>query len=178
VLWGQAVLVELEVSKEHVGDAEILFVNWLSLQNPKAKFSNKRPKLPGQVTPGLGLAQEAALLLSLMAERLKLSGVAFRPSWFHMAYAGRKTSRFVDPQRQGRFEALVRDLASLSLLEATHAVAESRVRLNGVPYTWEPDLMVRWLNPEQHRSDDEEVAKARAHCSFSVDSPQTDVKPP
>ncbi len=49
----------------------------------------------------------------LMAERLKLAGVAFRPMWYHLAMQSRARFRFVDPLRQGRFEALVRDLAHL-----------------------------------------------------------------
>src|SRR6185436_3277465 len=75
-----AVLIELEVAKKVVAGAELLFVNWLSLRNPRAHFSQKRPQLPGQEVPGLGLAQEANQLLALMAERLGLAGVAFRPS--------------------------------------------------------------------------------------------------
>lgn len=71
--------------------------------------------------------------------------MAFRPAWFHMAYAARHRFRFVDPARQGRFEALVRDLESLPLIERTEAVAEGRVRLDGAPYTWEGDELVCWL---------------------------------
>src|SRR5262249_18731904 len=150
-----------EVERKELDGSEVLFVNWLSLRNPHAHFSQKRPKLPGQDVPGLGLAQEAAALLALMAERLQLHGVAFRPSWYHMAYAARHGSRFVDAKRQGRFEALVRDLREVSLLEATRAVAEGRVKLNGEPYAWEADPMVRWLKAEGHPLDAAEVAAER-----------------
>jgi acetoin utilization deacetylase AcuC-like enzyme len=161
---GDAVLVEAQVEKKN----ELLFVNWLSLRNPRAHFSEKRPQLPGQEVPGLGLAAEATALLSIMAERLRLDGVAFRPSWFHMAYAARHGARFVDAKRQGRFEALVRDLRALPLLDATRAVAEGRVRLDGKPYAWEADPMVRWLRPEAHASDPAEVAAERERCHFTT----------
>jgi hypothetical protein len=58
--------------------------------------------------------------------------------------------RFVDPARQARFEALVRDLAPLPLREATRATADGRVRLNGTPYIWEADLMIHWLDNRSH----------------------------
>lgn len=162
------VLVELEVERRRVGDAMFLFVNWLSLRNPRARFSELRPKLPGQEVPGLGLAKEMTQLLTLMAGRLLLEGVAFRPSWFHMAWAARQSARFVEPARQGRFEALCRDLRQVPLLEATRAVAEGRVLLNGKPYAWEAEEMVRWLKPPEDEADREAIAASRESSHFSI----------
>jgi hypothetical protein len=162
------VLVELEVERKTIAGNELLFVNWLSLRNPHVQFSKTRPQLPGQQVPGLGLADEATRLLKLIAERLGLSGVAFRPSWFHMAYAARHGSGFLDPQRQGRFEALLRDLKPLTLLDATRAVAEGRVRLNGEPYAWEADPMVQWLRPDAHPGDAAAIAAERERSRFTV----------
>ncbi|MHB8873064.1 MAG: arginase family protein, partial [Myxococcaceae bacterium] len=112
-------LVEMVVERKAVDGGTFLFVNWLSLRNPRAKFSSVRPQLPGQEVPGLGLARETAEMLALIAKRLVLDGVAFRPAWYHMAYAARYRFRFVDSGRQGRFEALMRDLKEVPLLEAT-----------------------------------------------------------
>ncbi len=162
-------LIELEAAVERIREVSVLFVNWMSLRNPRAVFSTGRPKLPGQEVPGLGLAREMTLLLGLIAKRLQLDGVAFRPSWFHMAYAARDTSRFIDPGRQGRFEALLRDLAPVPLLEATRAVSEGRVRLNGQPYEWEPEEMVRWNDPERAEADRELVVAERERCRFTVE---------
>lgn len=164
----KVVLVELEVERRRVGEGTFLFVNWLSLRNPRAKFSALRPQLPGQEVPGLGLAKEMSQLLALMAQRLMLDGVAFRPSWFHMAWAARHDARFVDSRRQGRFEALCRDLRSVPLLEATRAVSEGRARLNGEPYAWEPDEMVRWLKPPDDEADREAIRAERERCRFSL----------
>ena len=161
-------LVELEVERRSLGGGSFLFVNWLSLRNPRARFSPQRPQLPGQEVPGLGIAREMSAMLGLMARRLVLDGVAFRPSWYHMAFAARHTARFVTPARQGRFEALVRDLSHLPLLEATHAVAEGRVRLNAEVYRWEPEEMIQWLNPANNPADEAEVAGERERCRFSV----------
>ena len=107
-------------------------------------------------------------LLTLIATRLVLDGVAFRPSWFHMAWAARHGARFVDSKRQGRFEALCRDLREVPLLEATRAVAEGKVLLNGAPYAWEADEMVRWLNPLHDEADRAAIAAEREGSHFTL----------
>jgi acetoin utilization deacetylase AcuC-like enzyme len=164
-------LVDLEVERRRLADGVYLFVNWLTLRNPRVQFSALRPKLPGQEVPGLGLAREMTQLLRLMAKRLVLDGVAFRPSWFHMAWAARHTARFVAADRQGRFEALMRDLATSSLLDATRAVADGRVLLNGRPYTWEPDEMVSRVRDDGDDADRAAVAAERDRCHFSLAPP-------
>ena len=126
------------------GGVPLLYVHWLTLRNPRAQFGDGRPRLPGQDVPGLGLAPEASELIGRIADRLGLAGVALRPAWYHVAYAVRSRFRFVEPARQGRFEALIRDLRGTSLREATARLAERRVALNGLPYDWEADLMVAW----------------------------------
>lgn len=162
------VIIELEVERRTLGTGTFLFVNWLSLRNPRAHFSKLRPQLPGQEVPGLGVAREMTQILTLMAKRLSLDGVAFRPSWFHMAWAARHGTRFVDPARQGRFEALVRDLREVPLLEATRALADGRVKLNGEPYCWEPDEMVRFRDEKDIPSDSAAVALERERCHFTL----------
>ncbi|MCA9596064.1 MAG: histone deacetylase [Myxococcales bacterium] len=159
-------LIEVVLEKRRVAEEDVLYVHWLTLRHPRGRFSDQRPRLPGQEEPGLGLAREAGQLLARTAERLGLAGIAFRPAWLHTAYAARYAMRFVDPGRQGRFEALLRDLASVPLKEATLAVAEGRVRLNGEPYTWEADEMVYWLAP--HDADAGAIAEARDAAKFEL----------
>src|SRR5262249_27914675 len=109
---GQA-LVETVFERRQIAGAQMLSVHWLALGNPGARVSAERPRLPGQDVPGLGLAREILELLLRMAQRLGLEGIAFRPAAYHLAFRGRETLRFVDPARQGRFEALVEALEEL-----------------------------------------------------------------
>ncbi|MCA1827885.1 MAG: histone deacetylase [Myxococcales bacterium] len=153
--------VLIEVVVERHGD--MLYVHWLALRHPRARFSAERPRLPGQDVPGLGLAREMSLLLMRMAVRLGLQGLALRPAAYHFAYAGRDRLHFLDPARQGRFEALVEALRGLPLVDATRAVMEGRVLLNGAPYTWEADEMVKWVEPRAEDRAAIEAEKARCH---------------
>ncbi|HEY3448162.1 MAG TPA: histone deacetylase [Myxococcales bacterium] len=158
--------VVLERKKKPTG-AEVLYIHWLTLRNPKAAFSERRPQLPGQELPGLGLARESEEMLARLARELGMAGVAYRPAWFHMAYAARYHFRYVDPERQGRFEAMLRDLKRYSLREVTLAFAQGRIRMNGQPYPWESEEMVYWLG--KHRREDRrtvEAERARAHFTL------------
>ncbi len=159
-------LIEAVLERRRIGRSEVLFVNWLTLRNPRSRFREGRPPLPGQDTPGLGLAKEATLLLSLIARRLGLHAVVFRPAWFHLARSGRSQYRFLDPERQGRFEALVRDMEGTPLADASKAVSEGRVLLDGKPYTWEATDFAHYLydppdDPEWTRRRDAERERAR-----------------
>ncbi|HEY6909919.1 MAG TPA: histone deacetylase [Myxococcales bacterium] len=159
-------LIEVVLERAEVAGARVLYVHWLTLRNPRAKFSPERPALPGQDVPGLGLAPEIEEMLLRMAARLGLEGLAFRPAAYHLAFAGRATLRFVDPARQGRFEALVELLSKMPLVEATRAVAEGRVLLDGKPWAWEAEEMVKWLQP---RPDDRPaIDAARAAARFTL----------
>ncbi len=160
-------LVEVILERRRIAERDVLFVHWLTLRDPLARFTDARPRLPGQDAPGLGLSRETTELLLVMARRLGLDGVGFRPSWFHTAFAARRCGRFVDPARQGRFEAQLRDLPAVPLLEATEAFASGRVRMDGRPYAWEPDEMVAWLT-EPPTADPDREAEGRRH-RFSID---------
>lgn len=144
----QHCLVEVVLERSTLAGRDVLYIHWLTLRNPRASFAEGRPRLPGQDVPGLGLAPEALALMAQVARRLGLAGVASRASSYHVAFAARRTYRFADAARQARFEALQRDLGAMPLAELTTAIDEGRVKMNGAPYRWEPDVMVHWLDGE------------------------------
>jgi acetoin utilization deacetylase AcuC-like enzyme len=159
-------LGETVVRLKEVEGRPVIFVHWLTLRHPAGTFGAARPRLPGQEVPGLGLSMEAVELLERAAKRIQAAGIAFRPSYFHTAWPSTERVRFVDDARQGRFEALLRDLGALPKYELTQALAEGRVRLNGGPYTWEPDDMVYWL--DKRAADEPGVDAERERVRFTV----------
>ena len=50
-------LIDLMASRKAIAGETYLFANWLSLRNPRASFSHRRPRLPGQEVPGLGYGE-------------------------------------------------------------------------------------------------------------------------
>jgi hypothetical protein len=169
-------LLENVVERRNVAGHDVLYIHWLTLRHPLAQFTEKKPQLPGQEVPGLGMAREMSELELRIAIRLGFSGIAFSPSWYHMAYAARSRFYFVDPRRQGRFLAMVRDLSKYSLLDVTLACANGRIRMNGEPYTWEASEMVYLLDkpvPE------DPMVQAEAECvTFTMAEDRTNASSP
>lgn len=159
-------LIDCVASRQFVGGAPQFFIEWLTLRHPVATFGPSRPQLPGQEVPGLGLLPEVAELLLRMAERLQLSGVAFRPTSYHLAVIASCRFHFVDSARQGRFEALRRDSAHLALGDVSRALGEDRVTLNGARYRWEADEMV--FSEAALPNDPDVVRSARDSAVFCV----------
>ena len=132
-LWGDArrrdLLMELRVrvDRHTVPDMAMLRIEWLLLQNPLARFTRERPRLPGQRFPGLGLLADVAALTVLVCDRLHLDGILFVPSHYHTASQGRRILRFLEPEHEGLVRALEAALAGLPLAAATQAVEHGRV---------------------------------------------------
>lgn len=156
-------LVETVLEIITLDEQRVLYVHWHT-QRDSARL--KRDALPGQEHPGLGLAQESRDLFGQMAIRLELEGVAFTPSYFHVAYLAREQSSFVELERQARFEAMLRDLKAHSMLDASRAVSEGRVELDGAPYAWEANPMVGWKDGP--RLDEKKIAAAAKRYRFTL----------
>jgi acetoin utilization deacetylase AcuC-like enzyme len=170
-------LMELKAarSRSTVPGFEVLEVNWLRLQNPRAEFAPQRPQLPGQQHPGLGILREVAGWLVVVAEQLGLDGIAFVPSQYYMAAVGAHHLKFLDPDAQGRFEALRHALRRLGVARANLAIDAGRVvdRLTGQRYRWEPAVTVlpvsdRLRSVVSSRDYRDLADRARQGLSFSV----------
>jgi len=120
---------------------EVLFLEWVLLQNPRRRFASGKHSIPGQKHPGLGLLRDVMAWLVVLCGELGLDGLMYMPAGYFVATFG---SRFIDPVHQARLEAMRRALASLRLVEATHAVEAGRVidAATGAVVRWEPAPMV------------------------------------
>lgn len=139
-------LMELRInrSKRVVPGMDVLYVEWLLLQNPRAAFGGRLAPLPGQEHPGLGMLGEVAAWLVVMCETLGLDGVVFVPAHYYTAALGRHRLRFLEPEDQARFEAVREAVAGMSLADADRAITQGRVvdGATGEPVRWRPAPMV------------------------------------
>lgn len=150
-----------------------LSIHWLSLQDPSREFTPERPKLPGQRYPGLGLARPIIERILLWATQWGKDGVLNLPEYYHNAVFYSPIFKFLSPVRQGRFEALRRDLKALPVAVASTAVDRGQVLEEpwGAPFRWEAGEMVTPLTGALRSALDsrpyaEAVAKARESVRF------------
>ncbi len=124
-------------------DLRLLYIEWMLLQNPTEEFSLRAPQWPGQDHPGLGSGEQTMHMLFQAAKRLELDAVAHHPSRYHIAFLGAEQSFFLDPELQGRFEAIREVLAPLDLAEAAWKMERQEVRWgDGEPVTWIPEDLI------------------------------------
>jgi len=131
----------------------MLLIHWLALSDPDRPFSIDRPRLPGQERPGLGLLSECLSLLRQIGKEFLLDGILDVPDHFHTALIYSRAFRFLDPQAEGRFQAMARDLKGLPLALASEAIGEGCLidTGTGLPVPWEPAEQVMPLRePLRH----------------------------
>jgi acetoin utilization deacetylase AcuC-like enzyme len=163
---GRELLVEirLRIDRGSLPHLQLLSLEWLLLQNPRADFSGAETPLPGQRHPGLGLVPDIMSLLILMADQLELDGLTFVPSHYHLALKARKFLRFLKPADEGWFRAVEGAVGALSLAEATGAVAQGLVqdRKTERPVEWRPMQMVLAISDRLHDRVGGETYECRA----------------
>jgi acetoin utilization deacetylase AcuC-like enzyme len=177
-------LVELRLdrSRRAVPGFEVLVIEWLLLQNPRAQFGPFRRPLPGQDHPGLGLLKDILGSLVMICETLELDGLYFVPSSYHVATQSQQVVHFLHGRDQALFEALRNALKGKPLAKASQAVSEGRIRDSaGEVFQWKGLPMIlpvserlrqRVTGPEYEA----EVEAAIGSFEFKLDSATTGEK--
>lgn len=169
-------VVELRVSRNRrdYPGFELLVVEWLLLQNPRAEFGPYRRPLPSQKHPGLGMLKDMFGFLVMVCEILELDGVYYVPSSYHVVTQSRRLVRFLEPSDEARYLALQQLLRGRPLPEASRLVAEGEVReKNDAAFVWEGWPMVMPVSQalkERVSGEDYErrVAEELGKLSFSL----------
>jgi acetoin utilization deacetylase AcuC-like enzyme len=169
-------LVELRADRSQrvAPGFEVLVIEWLLLQNPRAEFGPFRRPLPGQKHPGLGLLKEFFSFLVVVCEMIGLDGVYYVPSSYHVAAQSRSKVRFVKPEHEAEFAALAETLQGVPLARASTMVAEGGVvwAESGQPYQWRGLPMVLPVSvafDEQVRGETYQQAVAEASGRFEFE---------
>ncbi|MBZ5536555.1 MAG: hypothetical protein LAO31_11410 [Acidobacteriia bacterium] len=154
---------------------EMLAINWVMMQNPRAAFTENRPQLPGQEHPGLGLGQKCQEFLVHLGAELRRDGLVNHPQYFHNAMFYRDEYYFIDPRRQGELLAMFRDLARYPIGMASQAIADGRLIdvQRQIRVEWDPEGMVCPIhNPLgdyfQSREYREAVQRTLSSCMYDL----------
>jgi nucleotide-binding universal stress UspA family protein len=128
----------------------VLVALWLCMQHPRGQFSARKPPMPDQVYPGLGLGRQMLELLVLIAERLGKQALVNRPMHLHNARYYHHRFRYLDPKMEGRLAAILRDISDVSLADASWAVQLGCLMdaNTGEPLRWEGKEQVLPMSDE------------------------------
>ena len=96
---------ELAEATSHSAFA-MLFLEWLTLQNPLLEFSPDRPALPGQKYPGLKLGKKILDIFAYLAWISNSDGIMAFPCYFHNALLFMRVFRFLRPEKRGEVLAI------------------------------------------------------------------------
>ncbi len=119
---------------------EMINIEWISARNPFAVFSDKKPQMPGQENPGLGILKYCFRMIYLMASEIVKDGFMDIPDHMHSAIMYSSGFRFFDPVHEGILRAVMRDLKQYSLSEISWGILTSTVieKHTGKPQLYDP----------------------------------------
>jgi hypothetical protein len=139
VLRKSIIKVNMPYQTKHNGRSfQSLTIDWLAMQNPNGEFTPRRPRLPGQKFPGLGLSIIAAELLMIICWRLKLEALVNFPGHYHNAYLYSKAFYYLDPLAQAKFLALKKTFKAFPLDKLSWGIDWGCVSDENThePFTW------------------------------------------
>ncbi|KAJ5068393.1 hypothetical protein M0811_12251 [Anaeramoeba ignava] len=128
-------------------NANLLNIQWLTLQNPEAKFTKERPMLPGQKFPGLGIARPVLEFLLKLSKKRNKEGIVCTPEHFHNAVLYKKTLfLFISPAFEAFFLKLIvdlkKDLDEFGLAKVSWAISMKCLRNQNKE-------IIEWTSEEQ-----------------------------
>lgn len=114
---------------------QMIVIEWLRFQNPRAAWPRDALPLPGQLHPGLGTVNDMQLLLKMLCLRKQRDGVMNIPEHWYNAYLYSRLQwpyLFLNPAFQGFFLstciALEPDIARFGFSRVAWAVDLGRLR--------------------------------------------------
>lgn len=132
---------------------DMILIEWLSAKNPLADFDDKRPQLPGQARPGLGILKYCFQLLYDVSSQVFKDGFLDIPTHMHGAVMYSKAFKFFDPVQEAIMRAAMRDLSNYSLADISWGViTETIIDLDkDQPAVYDPGEQIHYVSDRMRR---------------------------
>jgi len=122
---------------------DFLVLEWLTLQNPLLSFSEKRPPLPGQQHPGLGLRKKVVDVFVYLARLLRKDGLLAFPAYFHNALLFSRFFCFLNPEKLAEVLAIEKSFPKIPFKHLAWIVYLNCLRQeDGRAYEWRAEEQV------------------------------------
>jgi hypothetical protein len=149
------VIVDLKIREGHLTPKDYLHLDpsffrysflifeWLTIQDPRLGFSAKRPPLPGQDHPGLGLGKKVVDVFSYLARLSRKDGLLAFPAYFHNALLFSRYFDFLNPEKAAEIQAIKRAFPSIPFKHLAWIVYLNCLRYaDGRGYEWRAEEQV------------------------------------
>ncbi|EPG67799.1 hypothetical protein [Leptospira wolffii] len=133
----------------------MVYIDWLLSQNVRlGKLGEKKKLFEGQEYPGLNIMNEITLFIRMLAKKIGAAGAFNIPEYFHDAVLFHKNFRYLAPEKEGEFRALLRSFKKENLRSLSGAIHSKKVldQRTGEPYTWTYGEMVSCINSYLEKS--------------------------
>lgn len=128
---------------------DFLIIEWLTLQNPLEKFTQEKPRLPGQVFPGLGLAKKVLDVFIYLARLMRKDGILIYPWYFHNALMYLNYFYFFNPKKQGEVIAIKKKFSDVEFVDLAWIVYLGCMKYkNRKAYKWFAEEQIYPLKEE------------------------------
>ena len=123
-------------------DYDFLILEWLTLQNPLIEFSEKRPPLPGQQHPGLGLRKKVVDIFVYLARITRKDGLLAFPAFFHNALLFSRFFYFLNPEKLAEILAIEKSFPKIPFKHLAWIVYLNCLK-------WDDGKIYEWKAEEQ-----------------------------
>jgi hypothetical protein len=124
-----------------------LIFEWLTIQDPLLNFSEKRPPLPGQEHPGLGMGKKVVDIFSYLARLSRKDGLLAFPAYFHNALLFSRFFNFLNPEKAAEIQAIKSAFPSIPFKHMAWIVYLNCLRqADGKAYEWRAEEQVHALD--------------------------------
>ncbi len=181
----EILLGECKYVAPELGEIECLTVEWIMLQNPKQKFTEKFPRLPGQRFPGLGIGKLFMMVFENLAKTTGKDCFLAFPEFYHNASMYIDYLYYLHPETHGKVLKMKSDLSSYPLSDVSFAFCGKCI-LERTPHYekhigWEAEEMVYPLKEKLKRYFESEkykktCAEAYNYHSYSIDMSCYEIK--
>jgi hypothetical protein len=154
---------------------KLLYLEWLTLQNPLLQFTSKRPPLPGQVYPGLKLGKKVLDMFTYLARLNHDDGIIAFPCYFHNALLFSRFLRFVRPEKRGEVLAIRKAFRGVSFVKLAWIIHLNCLRTGeGDVFEWKAEeqlypmnsVLKKYFDTKEYK---ERVKAAASSLKFSID---------
>jgi hypothetical protein len=163
-------------------DFKSLIMEWLTLQNPAAEFSEKRGSLPGQQHPGLGMSKKIMDIFIYLGKLTRKDCILAFPAFYHNAVLFSRYFHFFNPVKEGEIQSIRRTFSHVPIRHLAWVVHLNCLRTgSGKLYEWKSEEQVFPLTKElkdyfDSRVYKESVRQGLKNSVFVIDEEAFDKK--